>query len=169
MTGNAINETERMVVTRILNAPRELVWQAWTDPKYAMQWWGPKGFTTLSCKMDFRIGGKFLFCMQASDGQQFWTGGEYHQIVLHDKVVFSMYFSNAEGDKVAPEQYGIEHESIDDAYDEITFEEYGNGQTKLTYIGNETMEAATKSGQVEGMHQTLEKFAAVIAEMVQSG
>ena len=43
MTKNTVNETERMVVTRIFDAPRELVWKAWTDPKYVMQWWGPKG------------------------------------------------------------------------------------------------------------------------------
>jgi uncharacterized protein YndB with AHSA1/START domain len=45
MTENTVSEIERMVVTRIFDAPRELVWKAWTDPKYIMQWWGPKGFT----------------------------------------------------------------------------------------------------------------------------
>jgi uncharacterized protein YndB with AHSA1/START domain len=45
MTKNTDNEIERMVITRIFDAPRELVWKAWTDPKYIMQWWGPKGFT----------------------------------------------------------------------------------------------------------------------------
>src|SRR6202035_4046261 len=50
----------------------ELVWKAWTDPKYVMQWWGPKGFTAPVCQMDFRVGGKFLCCMKAPDGQEFW-------------------------------------------------------------------------------------------------
>jgi hypothetical protein len=45
MAKSTLNETERMVVTRVFDAPRELVWKAWTDPKYVMQWWGPKGFT----------------------------------------------------------------------------------------------------------------------------
>ncbi len=45
MTKSTVNEVERMVVTRVFDAPRELVWKAWTDPKYVMQWWGPKGFT----------------------------------------------------------------------------------------------------------------------------
>ena len=45
MVKNTVNETERMVVTRIFDAPRALVWEAWTNPKYVMQWWGPKGFT----------------------------------------------------------------------------------------------------------------------------
>ncbi len=56
MTENIVSEVERMVVTRIFDAPRELVWKAWTDPKYVMQWWGPKGFTAPVCKMDLRVG-----------------------------------------------------------------------------------------------------------------
>ena|SRR5208282_270055 len=81
MTKNTVNEIERMVVTRIFDAPRELVWKAWTDPKYVMQWWGPKGFTSPVCKMDFRVGGKYLICTKTPDGQEFWHGGEYHEIV----------------------------------------------------------------------------------------
>ena len=168
MTRNAVDETERMVVTRVIDAPRELVWKAWTDPKYVMQWWGPKGCTSPFCEMDFRVGGKFRCCMRLPDGQEFWNGGEYHEIVLHEKIVFAMYFADPEGNKVEPAQYGIEHEAIEGAYDVITFEDYGNGQTKLTFIGNETMEHATNSGQVEGMNQSLDKFAAVVAELAQA-
>src|SRR5882724_6733719 len=72
MTKNTVNETERMVVTRVFDAPRALVWEAWTNPKYVMQWWGPKGFTAPFCEMDFRVGGKFLCCMRAPDGQECW-------------------------------------------------------------------------------------------------
>lgn len=168
MTKSTVNETERMVVTRVFDAPRELVWKAWTDPKYVMQWWGPKGFTAPVCKMDFRVGGKFLYCMKAPDGQEFWNGGEYHEIVLNEKIVSSMYFSDSEGNKVEPAQLGIEHEAIDGAHDVILFEDFGNGQTKVTFIGNETMEDATKSGQVEGMNQILDKAAAVVAGLAQA-
>jgi uncharacterized protein YndB with AHSA1/START domain len=168
MTKNTFNETERMVVTRVLDAPRELVWKAWTGPKYVVQWWGPKGFTAPFCEMDFRVGGKFLLCMRAPDGQEVWSGGEYFEIVLHEKIVYSMYFADAEGNKVGPAQYGIEHEAMDDAHDVITFEDLGNGQTKLTFIGNESMESAISSGQVEGMNQILDKFAAVVAGLAQA-
>jgi uncharacterized protein YndB with AHSA1/START domain len=168
MTENTVNEIERMVVTRVFDAPRELVWKAWTDPNYVMQWWGPKGFTAPVCKMDFRVGGKFLYCMRAPDGQEFWNGGEYHEIILHEKIVSSMYFSDSEGNKVEPAQLGIEHEAIDGAHDVTLFEDFGNGQTKLTFIGNETMENATKSGQVEGMNQILDKAATVVAGLGQA-
>jgi uncharacterized protein YndB with AHSA1/START domain len=164
MTTKKSSEAERMMITRVFDAPRELVWKAWTDPKYVMQWWGPKGFTSPFCKMDFREGGKFLCCMKSPDGQEFWNAGEYHEIVLHEKIVSSMYFSDEHGNKVEPAEYGIEHEAIDEAHDVATFEDLGDGRTRLTFIGNETMENAKASGQIEGWNQILDKFAAVLAD-----
>jgi len=168
MTENTVNEIERMVVTRVFDAPRELVWKAWTDPKYVMQWWGPKGFTSPVCKMDFRVGGKYLICTRTPDGQEFWHGGEYHEIVPHEKITSSMYFSDSEGNKVEPAQLGIEHEAIEGAHDVILFEDLGNGQTKLTFIGNEPMESARNSGQLEGMNQVLDKVAEVVTKLAQA-
>jgi uncharacterized protein YndB with AHSA1/START domain len=166
VTEGASNEVERMVITRLFNAPRELVWKAWTNPQYVMQWWGPKGFTAPVCKMDFRVGGKYLVCMKSPDGQEFWNGGEYYEIVLNEKIVYTMYFADAQGNKVEAATYGIEHEAIDEEPDVITFEDLGNGQTKVTLVGNETMENATKSGQVEGWNQILDKIAAVVVELI---
>ena len=168
MTKNTVSETERMVVTRVFDAPRELVWKAWTDPKYVMQWWGPKGFTSPVCKMDFRVGGKSLLCMRTPDGQECWNAVEYHEIVLHEKIVSSMYFSDSKGNKIEPAELGIEHEAIDGAYDVTIFEDLGNGQTKLTFIGNEPMESAKNSGQLEGWNQILDKLAAVVAGLMQA-
>ena len=168
MTNNTVNETERMVITRVFDAPRELVWKAWTEPEYVMQWWGPKGFTAPFCQMDFRVGGKFLCCMKSPDGQEFWNGGEYHEIVPHEKIVSSLYFSDEKGNKVDGAHYGIEHEAIEDANDVTLFEDLGNGQTRVTFIGNETMESARESGQEEGWKQILDKVAAVVAELVQA-
>src|SRR5579863_3633325 len=162
MTNNTVSEVERMVVTRVFDAPRELVWKAWTDPKYIMQWWGPKGFTTPVCKMDFRVGGKLLCCMRSPDGQEFWNAVEYREIVS------SMYFSDPEGNKVDPAQLGIEHEAIEGAYDVALFEDLGSGQTKLTFIGNEPMESAKNSGQLEGWNQILDKIADVVAGLAQA-
>jgi len=168
MTKSTVNETERMVVTRVFDAPRELVWKAWTDPKYVMQWWGPKGFTSPSCEIDFRVGGKFLWCMRTPDGQEGWNGGEYHEIVPHEKIVFSMYFADSKGNKVDPAELGIEHEAVEDAHDVVLFEDLGNGQTKLTFIGNDTMRDAIESGQLEGWKEILDKVAAVVEGLAQA-
>jgi uncharacterized protein YndB with AHSA1/START domain len=163
-----VSEVERMTVTRIFDAPRELVWKAWTDPKYVIEWWGPKGFTSPVCKMDLRVGGKFLICMRTPDGHEFWNGGEYHEIVPYEKIVSSMYFSDAEGNKIDPATLGIEHEAIEDAFDVTLFEDLGNGQTKLTFIGNEPAESAKESGQMEGWIQILDKVAEVVAELAKA-
>jgi uncharacterized protein YndB with AHSA1/START domain len=168
MTKDTVSEVERMVVTRVFDAPRELVWKAWTDPKYIMQWWGPKGFTSPVCKMDFRVGGKSLLCMKTPDGYEGWNAIEYYEIVLHEKIVSLMYFSDAEGNRIDPAQLGIENEVIDGAFDVTIFEDLGNGQTRLTHTGNEPMESAKNSGQLEGWNQILDKVAAVVTGLMQA-
>jgi uncharacterized protein YndB with AHSA1/START domain len=163
MAKDTVSEVERMVVTRVFDAPREIVWKAWTDPKYVMQWWGPKGFTVTSCEMDFRVGGKLLCCTRTPDGQEFWNGVEYHEIVPLEKIVSLMYFSDAKGNKIDPAEMGIEHEAVEGAYDVTLFEDLGDGRTKLTFIGNEPMESAKNSGQLEGWNEILDKIADVVA------
>jgi len=106
--------------------------------------------------------------MRSPDGQEFWNAGEYHEIVPYEKIVSSMYFADSDGNKVEPKHYGIEHTTIDDVHDVTLFEDLGNGQTKLTFIGNEPMEDATKSGQLEGWKQILDKVAIVVAELAQA-
>jgi len=169
MTGKIVDETQRMTITRVFDAPPEVVWKAWTDPKYVAQWWGPKGFTAPVCKMDFRVGGKSLYCMRSPDGQEFWSAVEYVEIVPYEKIVSLMYFADAQGNKVDPAQMGIEHEAIEGAYDVTLFEDLGDGKTKLTFIGNEPMESAKNSGQLEGWNQILDKVAAVVEEMAAVG
>ena len=93
---------------------------------------------------------------------------EYHEIVPHEKIVSFMYFSDPEGNKVEPKQLGIEHEAIDGAYDVTLFEDLGNGQTRLTLMGNEPMESAKNSGQLEGWNQILDKAAVVVAGLVEA-
>src|SRR5690349_21867017 len=102
------------------------------------------------------------------DGQEFWNSVEYHEIVPHEKIVSLMYFSDSKGNKIDPAQLGIKHEAIEGAYDVTIFEDLGNGQTKLTFIGNEPMESAKNSGQLEGWNQILDKLAAVVAGLTQA-
>ncbi len=106
--------------------------------------------------------------MRTPDGYEGWNAVEYHEIVPYEKIVSSMYFSDSEGNKIEPEQLGMEDEAIEGAYDVTLFEDLGNGQTRLTHIGNEPMESAKNSGQFEGWNETLEKVAAVVTELTQS-
>lgn len=165
MAKDAVGNIERMVVTRVIDAPREIVWKAYTQPEYVQQWWGPKGFTSPSCRSDFRVGGMFLYCMRSPDGQEGWTGGQFHEIIPHEKILYSLYFADSDGNRVEPEEIGVEHEAVDGVYDEVRFEDLGDGRTKITLIGNESMESARASGQLEGNQEHLDKLAAVVATL----
>ena len=165
MAKDGVGNIERMVVTRVIDAPLEIVWKAYTQPEYVQQWWGPKGFTSPSCRSDFRVGGMFLYCMRSPDGQEGWTGGQFHEIIPHEKIVYSLYFADSDGNRMEPEEIGVEHEAIDGVYDEVRFEDLGDGRTKITLIGNESMESARASGQFEGNQQILDKLAAVVATL----
>src|ERR1700678_3207899 len=133
-----------------------------------MQWWGPNGFTAQDCQMDFFVRENLLCCMKVLYGQECWNAVEYHEIVPNEKIVSSMYFSDAKGNKIEPEQLGIDHEAIEGAYDTTLFEDLGNGKTKLTFIGNEPMESAKNSGQLEGWNEILEKVAEVVTKLAQA-
>jgi hypothetical protein len=89
------------------------------------------------------------------------------RLFCHEKIVSSMYFSDPEGNNVDPAPYGIEHQAIDGEHDVVTFEDLGNGQTKITLMGNETRENA-KNSEVAGWNQILNKFDAVVAGLAQT-
>src|SRR5919201_1582102 len=76
---NDIAERE-LTIERVFDAPRGIVFAAWTDPKQAAQWWGPQGFTTISCEMDVRIGGAYRACMRSPEGTRHCRRGAYREI-----------------------------------------------------------------------------------------
>jgi uncharacterized protein YndB with AHSA1/START domain len=90
-------EDLELVVTRIVNAPRRLVFQAWTVPEQVARWWGPQGFVTTHCDMDIRPGGAFRLCMRSPDGTDYWKRGVYREIVAPERIVFTFAWEDAEG------------------------------------------------------------------------
>ncbi len=78
-----------LVLTRIVDAPRELVFKAWTDPKHLARWWGPKGFTSPVCEWDVRPGGAIRVVMRAPYGVDYPMGGEFREIVPPERLVFT--------------------------------------------------------------------------------
>jgi len=99
--------THELVIVRTFNAPREAVWQAWTEPERVMRWWGPKGFAAPVCKIDFRVGGKYLNCMRSPEGQDFWSTGKYLEIVAPSLLVCTDSFADADGNVVPATHYGM--------------------------------------------------------------
>ena len=84
-------------IQRVYDAPRARVWQAWTEPERLKHWWGPKGFTVHTCKVDLRPGGTFLYGMKAPDGSDMWGKFVYREVSAPEKLVFVVSFSDPQG------------------------------------------------------------------------
>lgn len=114
--------------TRVFDAPRDIMWKTWTESDRLMQWWGPKGFMMLSCKLDLRPGGAFHYHLRSPDGSDMWGKFAYREIVRPERLVFVVSFSDKDGNTThAPfsGDWPLEILSI------VTFAEY-EGRTKIT-------------------------------------
>lgn len=118
-------------ITRIFDAPRELVWRAWSEPERMKQWWGPKPFTAPAIEMDFHFGGKYLFCMRSPNGQDFWNTGVYTEIGEASRLTFTNCFSDEKANIVSASYYGMDPNVALEMVTDVKFEEEG-GKTKLT-------------------------------------
>jgi uncharacterized protein YndB with AHSA1/START domain len=85
------------IMSRTFDAPRELIWKAWTERARLMEWFGPKGFKMPAAKMDFRPGGSFHYCMESPDGNEMWGKFVYREIVAPEKIVLVNSFSDETG------------------------------------------------------------------------
>ena len=86
---NQATAQHELVITRTFDAPRNLVFKAWTAPEHMVRWLGPHNFTAPSCKMDFRPGGAFRACICAPDGKEYWMRGIYREIVEPERLIFT--------------------------------------------------------------------------------
>jgi uncharacterized protein YndB with AHSA1/START domain len=148
---------DRIVITRIFDAPRELVWKAWTDPDHLARWWGPKYFTSPAAKIDFRVGGTYLFCMRSPDGQDFYSTGTYNEIVPPERIVYTDSFSDAEGNVISPEQFGMSELPAAQTIT-LTFEDLG-GKTKLTLSQADIPDGETRRNMLLGWNESFDKLA----------
>jgi uncharacterized protein YndB with AHSA1/START domain len=123
--------TPDLVITRFFDAPRELVWKAWTEPEHLMRWWGPKDFTSPVCKIDLRVGGKYLYCMRSPEGQEFWSTGVYREIVPPERLVVTDSFADKDGNVVPASDYGLGDDFPLELQVTVIFEEH-QGKTKMT-------------------------------------
>ncbi len=157
--------THDIVITRIFNAPRERVWAAWTDPREVQKWWGPKDFTSPGANVDFRVGGKYLYCMRGPAGsgwdKDMWSGGEYKEIIPMEKIVSTDYFSDEKGNKVSPKDFGMPGEWPEEMVVTVTFEDAGDGKTKLTLVHKGHPEEMANDA-TQGWNQSLDKFEAIL-------
>ncbi len=152
-TKTTTTETD-LVITRVFNARRELVFKAWTDPKAMVQWWGPRGFTTPLCESDPRPGGAIRIHMRAPDGRIYPSVGTYHEVVEPERVVATTSVLDAEGNELL------------EVLNTVTFLEHADG-TELTlraHVVKSTPQAAPMlAGMKEGWRQTLDRLGEFLA------
>ena len=94
----ALSTERELVITRIFEAPRRLVFKMWTEPEHLVRWWGPHGFATISSRMDVRPGGAWSRSMRAPDGRIIRKYGVYREIVAPERLVLTYITDDPEGD-----------------------------------------------------------------------
>ena len=126
-----------LVITRIFDAPRSLVFKAWTEPEHMVNWFGPRGFTSKVLKNDLRPGGAYRIHMRGPDGDDHWSQGVFREIVPPERLVMVGSWADADGNPTRPETTLT-----------LLFEDVG-GKTRLT-LHNAVFESVTARGLHEG-------------------
>ena len=150
-----------IVINKVFNLPVSVVWLAWTDAEYFKKWWGPRGFTCPSSKMEAKVGGKYLNCMRGPDGKEFWSTGVVKEFKPGKKLVLSDSFSDKNGNIKSASEYGLPGDWPRELL--ITFElEEADGATKLKLI-HEGIPAEAHDDCVKGWNESFDKLEKNIA------
>ena len=148
--------TQEFVFTRTFDAPRKLVWKAWTSAEALAQWWGPRGVNIRVIKLDFRPGGMFHYAMAFQPGYEMYGRFVYREIVAPERLVFVNSFSDANGGITRAPFPQLKNKWPLEVLNVITLAEEG-GKTTLTLHGgpiNATdEERAIYAGNTESMRQ----------------
>ncbi|MBD2868168.1 SRPBCC domain-containing protein [Paenibacillus arenilitoris] len=148
-----------LVLERVFDAPRELVFSMFKEPEHLKHWWGPKGWDLPVCNLDFRPGGVWHYCMKCVDesfgeyyGMESWGKGIYKEIDEPDTIVYTDYFSDAEGNM------NDEMPSTDVTMQFIDLD----GRTKLVsrseYVSAEALKSVIDMGMMEGVTETWDRL-----------
>jgi uncharacterized protein YndB with AHSA1/START domain len=137
-----------LVITRVFDAPRELVFVVWTDPAHVAEWWGPHGFKTTIQEMDVRARGRWRYSMRGPDGIDYAFDGVFLEVIEPERLVF-------EG--------AIHGDSSQMVWTEVIFAEEG-GKTKITVHQVFSFESAATQGAPIGWNQQLDRLVAYLAK-----
>jgi uncharacterized protein YndB with AHSA1/START domain len=139
-----------VTLVRVFDAPRDLVWTAWTEAKHLAEWWGPRGFTNPVCAWSARPGGKILVHMRGPDGTVYPMTGTFHEVAAPERLVFLAVAEDHEGKRLL------------ESLTTVTFEEQG-AKTKLTVhakaVGLVPIAAQMLAGMQQGWSESLDKLA----------
>ena len=135
-----------LVITRIFDAPKELVWEAWADPKQAVQWAGPRDHPAISVEGDFRVGGKYRTVLRSVEtGELLPHGGVYRDIVKHKLISFTFAWEEDRG--------------LGEMLVTLTFEDAGKGKTKFTLRQEPFANVTERDGHNGGWNSAFDRLA----------
>ncbi len=137
-----------VAITRVFDAPRALVFEAWTRPEHVSRWWAPRGFTLPACELDFRPGGAYRMVMRGPDGTEYPFHGVYRDVVPPARIVFSAVIGPGAGDAIVTT---------------VTFDDEGGSRTRVTVRQTVPANAQAARGQEQGWKETLENLGAHLA------
>jgi uncharacterized protein YndB with AHSA1/START domain len=135
-----------LVITRLFDAPRELVFEAWTDPKHLAQWWGPRDYPAAQVKLDVRPGGAWRHCLRSTEtGNDLWHRGVFREVVAPERLVFTFAWEE-EGER------GLE------TLVTVTFADDG-GKTRMTLRQTPFQSDGERDGHQGGWNSTFDRLA----------
>jgi uncharacterized protein YndB with AHSA1/START domain len=153
-----------LIITRVFNAPRTMVWRSWTDPEYVMRWWGPKDFTSPKCKIDLRVEGKYLFVMRSPDGRDYYSTGRYLEIDPINKIVCTDSFADEKGNVVPASYYEMEDSIPLELQITLIFEDQ-DGKTKMTMRHDGFPEGEHRKMAELGWSESFDKLAEIFTSV----
>ncbi|HYN82904.1 MAG TPA: SRPBCC domain-containing protein [Gemmatimonadaceae bacterium] len=139
-----------LVITRVFDAPRDLVWKAWTEPERIKQWSAPKGFTIPVAEGELRPGGAWKSCMRKPDGTDLWLAGVYREIEEPKRLVFTHAWLDEHGDP-GPETVVT-----------VTLVERG-GKTEMTFRQSGFDSADSRDGHAGGWNECFDRLDELLA------
>lgn len=162
MNPTIVQEENEVFLTHRFNAPRELVFQAWTDPQQLLQWYAPDGCRIEFKNIDVKSGGTYHSCIHDPVYGECWCKGEYIDILYPEKLVFTMEMTDASGSEISSEAAGKDEAWPSKTTVTVTFEE-ADGQTILTLHQTVSAVLAQKTGALPGWRNMLDRLSAMVA------
>jgi uncharacterized protein YndB with AHSA1/START domain len=148
-----VKQEETVVITRIFDAPRSRVFEAWTRAEHLAQWFGPRGFRITDCECDARPGGILRLCMRSPRGEAYWVRGVYREVVAPERLVIACTLDD---------QHGVAR--LEELID-VAFEQSGS-RTRLllnsTARGSGTEAAVMLAGMHKGWAQTVDRLSILL-------